>query len=69
MAEVFTYDNAADAEVLSSIATDEAESLAIGEQMQAEQNEMLAGKYRDASELEKAYLELEKKLCSNHEVE
>lgn len=69
MAEVFTYDNAADAEVLSSIATDEAESLAIGEQMQAEQSEMLAGKYRDASELEKAYLELEKKLGSNNEAE
>jgi hypothetical protein len=32
--------------------------------MQAEQSEMLAGKYRDASELEKAYLELEKKLGS-----
>lgn len=69
MAEVFTYDNAADAEVLSSIAADEAESLAIGEQMQAEQSDMLAGKYRDASELEKAYLELEKKLGSNNEAE
>lgn len=62
MAEVFTYDTTTDSEVLSSIASDEAESLAIGEEMEAAHEGMLAGKYRDAAELEKAYIELEKKL-------
>lgn len=64
MAEVFTYDTTTDSEVLSSIASDEAESLAIGEEMQAAHEGMLAGKYRDAKELEKAYIELERKLGS-----
>lgn len=41
---------------------DEMESLAIGEQMEQQQSELLAGKYRDAEELEKAYIELQGKL-------
>ena len=72
MAEVFTYDTTTDSEVLSSIASDEAESLAIGEEMQAAHEGKLAGKYRDAQELEKAYIELERKLGSttnNEEVQ
>ena len=39
---------------------EEQESLAIGEQMVEEQNTMLAGKYENAEQLEKAYLELQK---------
>ena len=40
------------------------EALAIGEAAAAdtEQQEMLAGKFKDAEELEKAYIELQKKL-------
>jgi len=41
---------------------DEQESLAIGEEMAAEQNTMLAGKYKNAEDLEAAYIELQKKL-------
>ena len=41
---------------------DEQESLAIGEKMAAEQNTMLAGKYKNAEDLEAAYIELQKKL-------
>ena len=41
---------------------DEQESLAVGEQMQEAEDSLLAGKYRDTKELEKAYTELEKKL-------
>ena len=41
---------------------DEQESLAIGQEMAAEQETMLAGKYRNAEELEAAYIELQKKL-------
>lgn len=41
---------------------EEQESLAIGEQMAQQQQEMLAGKFENAEQLEKAYLELQSKL-------
>ena len=41
---------------------DEQESLAIGEEMEAQQENLLAGKYKNAQELEKAYKELESKI-------
>lgn len=41
---------------------DEQESLQIGEEMEQQQEKMLAGKYKNAEELESAYLELQKKL-------
>ena len=40
----------------------EQESLKVGEEMEAQQEQLLAGKYKDASDLEKAYLELQGKL-------
>lgn len=64
MAETLSYDPSSDPEVLASIESDEAESLAIGEEMINQANERLAGKYKNAQELEKAYIELEKKLGS-----
>ena len=45
----------------------EVEALAIGEAAAAEHQEMLAGKFKDAEELEKAYLELQKKLGATDE--
>ncbi len=48
---------------------DEQESLQIGEEMQSQQDKMLAGKYKSAEELESAYLELQKKLGENNEPE
>ena len=47
---------------------DEQESLAIGEEMVQQQDTLLAGKYKNAEELEKAYKELESKLGSQEEV-
>lgn len=41
---------------------DEQESLQIGEEMEQQQDTMLAGKYKNAEELEAAYIELQKKL-------
>ena len=41
---------------------DEQESLQLGEEMEAQQEQRLAGKYKNAKELETAYLELQKKL-------
>ena len=40
----------------------EQEALAIGEQAVADQQQMLAGKFKDAEALEQAYIELQKKL-------
>jgi len=40
----------------------EQEALAIGEQAAAEQQQLLAGKFKDAEALEKAYIELQSKL-------
>ena len=65
MAEILSYDATPDAEVMSSIESDEAESLAIGEELMAQHEGMLAGKYKTAQDLEKAYMELEKKLGGN----
>lgn len=59
-----TYDPAADPEVINSIQEDEQESMEIGERLEQEQNELLAGKFSDPEELEKAYLELQRKFSS-----
>ena len=40
----------------------EQEALQVGESMQQEQEQLLAGKYKNAEDLEKAYVELQKKL-------
>lgn len=62
-----TYDPTNDSVVTESINADEAESLAIGEEMMAQQEQLLAGKYKNAEDLEKAYIELQKKLGSQEE--
>ena len=46
---------------------EEQDSLKVGEEMEAQQEQLLAGKYKDASELEKAYLELQGKLGEKSE--
>ena len=45
----------------------ELEALAIGEQRAQEESRMLAGKYESAEELEKAYIELQKKLGESND--
>ena len=44
---------------------DEQDSLEVAEKLGQEENELLAGKYRNAEDLEEAYLELQKKLGSD----
>ena len=64
----FTVDTTPQTETMSdNLTTDEQENLAVGEKLVAEQEGLLAGKYKDAQELEKAYVELQKKLGSNDE--
>ena len=66
MAETFTVDTTPPTETLSdNLTADEQESLAVGEKMVEQQEQLLAGKYKDAAELEKAYVELQKKLGSS----
>jgi hypothetical protein len=44
---------------------DEQDSIEVAEKLGQEENELLAGKYRNAEDLEEAYLELQKKLGSD----
>ena len=63
MAETLTVDTTPQTETLGeSLTADEQDSLAVGEQLVEQQEQLLAGKYKDAEELEKAYVELSKKL-------
>ena len=63
MAETLTYDAGTDTVTTSENLTEaEQESLAVGEEMEAQQEQLLAGKYKNAEDLEKAYVELQKKL-------
>jgi hypothetical protein len=66
MAETLSYDNTPDTEVLSA---EEQNSLEVGEKLVAEQEQLLAGKYKSAEELENAYLSLQKKLGQTEEEE
>jgi len=50
------------ADVVENLTPDEQDSLKVGEEMQSQQEQLLAGKYKNAEELEKAYGELERKL-------
>lgn len=59
MSETLTVNNEPNSEVLSA---EEQDSLQLGEEMQAEQEQLLAGKYKNAEDLESAYIELQKKL-------
>ena len=59
MAETLTVNNEPETEVLTP---EEQDSLKVGEELVAEQEGLLAGKYKNEKELESAYLELQKKL-------
>ena len=61
MAETLTFENTQEATTLENLNADEQDSLQVGEAMQEAQDDLLAGKYKDAQELEKAYVELQKK--------
>lgn len=70
MAETFTVDTNTPTETVpDSLTAEEQNSLAVGEEMAQQQETLLAGKYKNAEELEKAYKELEQKLGSQDEPE
>ena len=66
MAETYSYDNTPETEVLSA---EEQDSLQIGEELAEEQAGLLAGKYKNAQDLEAAYLSLQKKLGQEEETD
>ena len=53
MSETYSYDNTPETEVLTA---EEQDSLQVGEQLVAEQEELLAGKYKSTEDLEHQYL-------------
>ena len=66
MSETSTIRTAPETETQPQALTpDEQDSLAVGEALVNEQESLLAGKYKNAEELEKAYVELQKKLGDN----
>ena len=67
MAETLTVDNTPQTEIVGEsegvqLTADEQDSLKVGEEITEAQDQLLAGKYKTAEELEKAYGELQKKL-------
>ena len=67
MAETLTVDNTPQTEIVGEsegvqLTAEEQDSLQVGEQITEAQDQLLAGKYKTAEELEKAYGELQKKL-------
>ena len=54
-------------QVEGEFTAEELESLQVGEQLAEAENELLAGKYRSAEELERGYLELQKRLSGKEE--
>jgi hypothetical protein len=64
MSETYSFDNTPETEVLTE---EEQDSLQVGEQLEAEHEQLLAGKYKNAQDLEAAYLSLQKKLGQDEE--
>jgi len=59
-----TYDTSDDPQAIEAAEARDAESLAVGEELEQQQSALLAGKYTSAEELEQAYIELQRKLGS-----
>ena len=67
MAETLTMEPNVEKTSVDSLSAEEQDSLKVGEQMQEAQDNLLAGKYKNAEELEKGYLELQQKLNTKEE--
>ena len=67
MAETLTMESNVETTSIDSLSEEEKDSLQVGEKMEQAQEQLLAGKYKNAEELEKGYLELQQKLSNNKE--
>ena len=64
MAETLTMEPNVEKTSIENLSEDEQNSLEVGESLQEAQDNLLAGKYKNAEELEKGYLELQQKLST-----
>ena len=62
MAETLSYQEPQNVTTVDNLTPEEQDSLQVGEQLTEQQDQLLAGKFKDAQELEKAYMELQTKL-------
>ena len=67
MAETLTMESKVETTSIDNLSEEEKDSLQVGEKMEQAQEQLLAGKYKNAEELEKGYLELQQKLSNNKE--
>jgi hypothetical protein len=67
MAELLTYDPSNDPQAIQIAEERDKDTLAVGQAMEDQQNQLLAGKYKSAQDLEKAYIELQQKLGSGEQ--
>ena len=70
MSETLSYQPEVQTETnLDQLTPEEQDSMKVGEALEQQQETLLAGKYKNAEELEKAYVELQKKLGDDKETE
>ena len=62
MADTLSYDGSQPNEVTEALNAEQQDSLRIGEELHQQQQNLLAGKYKSAEELERGYLELQKRM-------
>ena len=62
MAETLSYQEPQNVTSVDNLTSEEQDSLQVGEQLSQQEEQIYAGKYKSAQELEKAYMELQSKL-------
>ena len=62
MAETLSYQEPQNVTSVDNLTAEEQDSLQVGEQLSQQEEQIYAGKYKSAQELEKAYMELQSKL-------
>ena len=67
MSETLSYQEPQNVTTVDNLTPDEQDSLAVGESISQQEEQIYAGKYKSAQELEKAYIELQAKLGEKKE--
>ena len=67
MAETLSYQEPQNVTTVDNLTAEEQDSLAVGEKISQQEEQIYAGKYKSAQELEKAYIELQGKLGESKE--
>jgi len=67
MAETLSYQEPQNVTTADNLTPEEQDSLKVGESLAQQEEQIYAGKYKSAQELEKAYMELQSKLGSKEE--